>query len=392
MRKSGGITKASELYYNILIKNNNTGYDTSGNPIVINNSTPLIFNESRSQPYIDRPSDYFMSVISAQIDSQSLPVFIAEPIVGSNDPSDTIYWITITNGNDNTILHQNIKWIPDDKSVPAPDGKAPDNYTSNPWYYCYSYDYFIGLINKTLSDMFIPYTEVVAPFLTFTDGVISLNAEVTNWKSDIKTGLGIFNIYFNTELYYLFSSLDAILVNEPLPSGTPNANYRLLLLQNPSGVNTITVYTDLTAVPLSSGSGAYKAIVSSCNFSPLPFWNPIDSIVFTVGQLTVVPELISANTKYGLGGSGTVSNADQYYILFDYSASLTKDNQYQPNIIYEPIAEYRLADLYGINPIDALTINTFWKDKNGVLHIMTLESGGSAALKIMFRKKVFYDY
>jgi hypothetical protein len=376
------LTNQSILYYNILIRNNNTGFDEDGNPIVINNSVPLIFDEARSNYYINNPYKYYMSVVSFQVDSQSLPIFIVEPIVGSTDVTDTIYWITVTRPV-GAPIHVNIKWIPDDLSVQPPAAPAPANYTNDPYYYCYSYGYFLNLINNTLQTIATGLS-INAPFFTLKDGIVSLTADAANWQTDL-SGNANYKLYFNTELYYLFSSLPANKQEEPLNSTTLNANYQLLFIQNPSGLNTVPVYNNFT-YPLTQ---AYTGIVSKCEYSPFPYWNPIDSIVFKVSHLHVVPELVTANTQYGTENATNPTNADQYYILADFAASFIGQDTYQPNILYEPIAEYRLSDLYGRGKVNQLQITTSWKDKNGILHVMKLESGGSASIKIMFRKKEF---
>jgi hypothetical protein len=385
----GGITNSSTLYYNILIKNNNTGFDEQGNPITINNSVPLIFDETRSNPYIVNPYKYYMSVINFQVDSQSLPILIAEPIVGSNNIYDTIYWITITDNDNAELAHVNIQWIPDDLSVPEPIPPVQSNYTSNPYYYCYSYGYFLGLINKTISNAMADNSIAGnPPFLTLNNGIFSITADEATWSTDISGNTSSYKLFFNTELYYLFSSLTALKNKEPLNNvaETKNANYQLLFNKNPSGSNYVPVYTDLTTVPLVSD---YNGIVSTCEYSPVPYWNPVDSIVFKVSNLYITPELISANTAYGTADGKPPTNADQYYILADYAASFIGDDTYQPNIMYEPIAEYILSDLTGRGEIRQLQITTSWKDKNGVLHVMNLESGGTASIKIMFRRKDF---
>jgi hypothetical protein len=77
-------------------------------------------------------------------------------------------------------------------------------------------------------------------------------------------------------------------------------------------------------------------------------------------------------------------------MLTDYSARLRTGTEYKPNISYEPNAEFRLVDLYGDQPLSSMRISLFWKDKFGVLHPLFLEAGGTAYIKILFRKKTFY--
>lgn len=389
-RKIAGVQDASDLYYNILIKNNNTGYDSSGNATVNNVSTKLIFDEMRAQPYLDKPSDYFVSLLTFQVDSIRLPVFIAEPIAGSTDINDTLYFYTITDGNDAVILHNRIKWKPQNVDAPLPPSPVPSDYTKYPYYFCYDYQYFLNLINEQVAQDFITAGLTQKPFsLVYNKGNITCIGDKDTYRTNFQgyvwySVVNPLKIYFNTELYYLFSSLPSIYGFNP----NVNVDYQILMNINPSGLNMTTVYTDLTTSPPSS---PYTAIQNKSEYNPLAWWSPIDSIIFTSSFLYIVPELISANSSYGLSGLSDTANANQFYILSDYKSPEYGGNNYQPILFYEPVAEYRLSDLYGQMPISQLQIVVYWKDLWGVLHDFYLESEGMASLKLLFRKKIFYE-
>jgi hypothetical protein len=397
----------SELYYNILIKNNITGFDKDANPIPIASSVHLVFNETRSIPYVHNPSKYYMSVLSFEMDTQSLPTFIVEPIPGATNINKTIYYVTITDANDNVISpngHTNITWVPEDLSAPEPPSPVPDNFNEYPYYFGYTYSYFIELVNKAIASACAGRIPTITnpPVLQLENGIISLVAFATpgankSFLTDERGNCVNLNgtpnpqglkIFFNSELYYYFSSLKAFERKEPLKGVALNANFQLILNVNPSGTNYKKVFTNLTQVPLAA---SINAVISTCEYSPIPFWNPIDSIVFTTNYLNVVPELIAANAVTGVSSTeASASNAEAYYILTDYAAPLYTGTEYKPNIFFQPQAEYRLSDLYGVNPVYQLVLNVYWKDKYGSLQIFKLESGGTASLKLLFRKKVFY--
>jgi hypothetical protein len=54
----------SQKYYNILVKNNNTGFDKDGNPTKSTDSVILSFDETRTIPYIHHPRDFYMTIVS----------------------------------------------------------------------------------------------------------------------------------------------------------------------------------------------------------------------------------------------------------------------------------------------------------------------------------------
>lgn len=381
---ASGTLSATDSFYNLIIKNNNTGYDANGNPVVINNSTPLNFNENRTIPYLHNPKEHFVSIMSFELDSASLPVFICEPIIGETNVNNTIYFFTVTDNAGSLKFHTRLQWQPDDLSTPIPTGPVPSDYTSDPYYFCYSYQHFLTLFNTQIAGAWTAGgLSGNPPFLVYDNKTVTLYGDESQMKTDLEGNSVGYKLFFNNELYLLLSGLPCIRPTETV--GTYNRNYQLLFVQNPSGLNTVTLYTDITQTT------PYTGIKSVCENIPISYWNPVDSIIFTSTYVNVVPEIVAANSPYGLSGGTTVSNAEQYYILFDYMTPSFSTNPYQPHITYTPQAEFRLSDLYGVGDVNQLQVRALWKDKWGILHIFNLESGGSASIKLLFRKKRFYE-
>lgn len=377
----GGLAPdATELYYTIQVKNNNTGYDVNGLAVPAVPAIPIVFQETRSNPYINPAGDYYMSVISFEVDTEAVPVFICDALPGSNNITNTAYYVSIQSGM-SPVIPINIAWVPEDLTAPTPPVPVPDDYDNYPYYYAYTFQHFINLVNTALA-IASSSVSATAPFLVLKDNQLSLVGKLSEY------GTGPYYIYFNTELYNLFSSLPAKKISSQPAGANKQCNYRLIMQPYPSGVNIKTVYTNLTTVP---PSGGYQAVYSDAEYSPFPYWNPVDSIVFTTQQLTVVPELIAKPVSYGPNNiQNSDTNAESYYVLTDYSARLRTGTEYKPNISYEPNAEFRLVDLYGDQPLSSLRVSLFWKDKFGILHPLYLEAGGTAYIKILFRKKTYY--
>jgi hypothetical protein len=374
----GGVPDSDILFYNILVHNNNTGFDEDGNATSVNTDIQLRFNETRSQPYINCADNYYMSVIRFDVDTASLPVFIPQPIAGA-PPSplsgyfETIYSFYI-NGNETKV-----QWIPQDLSIPIPT-VAPYSYSDYQYFYCFSYNYFLDLLNTQISGAYGGTGP--APFLRYSAGNIDIIGSVNEWATDINGGImGINTLSFNPALYSLFSSFPAI--------KKISGNYQILFVQNASGLNTITVET---AIP-PAVSTPYQAIVTSTENSPLPIWNPVESVVFTTNLLPVVSELIAKPQIFGkapvTGPFVPPSNAQVQNILTDFASPLNYGVEYKPTISYTPVSEFRLTDMFDEKPVRDLDIQVFWKDYYGQLHPFILYSGGTATIKIMFRKKDF---
>ena len=202
----------------------------------------------------------------------------------------------------------------------------------------------------------------------------------------------LIKLYFNSELFNLFSAFEAIKQPQPLQFLTPsasllNTNYQLIFPRETSCKNSQVISTVFTTIPPSNNDAM---VINSSEYSPLPYWNPIDKIVFTTAQLPVVPQLIAASSNYYTNTQNVSTNADTQYILCDFTAELKTGTEYKPNISYVPPAEYVLNELYSDKELYSISIFVHWKDKFGDLHPFYLEPGGTALLKIMFRKKEFY--
>jgi len=413
-KQIGGITDSELIYYNITMKNNNTGYNKNGT--ADGNDTAIIvdFNEARSQPYINCASDYYMSVIRFNIDTPEIPILIVQPYQKWTQINKLVYQIAIqTGGTDykvgGVIWKRNIDWVPEDSSAVAPVGSVPVNYTDYPYYYCYTPEYFINLVNKTIALLFTDAgLTQKPPFISIVDGYLY-------WSIDHATVAIARGLYLNTSLYNLFSQFQAIRLPEPfIPASnvdTYGLNYFLVFSDDNSGYYDYKVYTNLTTTPITS---PYTASSGTSQCSPFATWNPVDSIIFTTSLLPVVPELVAAPAIYGQPYSDPYvsvqkpeiivdpitfnttlvypqshpNNSDVLSVLTDYAADIKGyNNPYAAAIYYEPISEFKLTDLYDEKPINQLQISVYWKDKFGLKHPMKLCSGGTASIKIMFRKK-----
>ena len=374
---------ANETYYNILIKNNNVATGISAPAI------PITFQETRSNPYINPANDYYMSVIAFEVDTQAVPVFICDAVPGSTDKQATPYAVTIQSGSSTLPSPTTVIWVPEDSTAVSPPVPVPDNYDNYEYYYSYTFNHFLNLVNTAIATAYSTAGgSVKAPFLQLVNGQVSLVANKAEFESASTSPViptPTFTLYFNTILFNLFSSLNAkkiYIVNKPA------ANYQIFFYAYPDNSNVKPVYQNLSTVP---PSNPYNAIFNDCEYSPFPFWNPVDSIVFQTQQLTIVPELIAKPVAYGPNNLENVgTNADSYYVLTDFASPLLTGTEYKPNISYLPKAEFRLAELYGEGALNSIYINVSWKDKFGLLHPLLLEVGGTAYIKIMFRKKTYY--
>jgi hypothetical protein len=401
-----GSLNSNHIYYNISVQDNGSGTDISSNGVpteLASNNQELIytFNESRAAPYLARPCDYFLSVVRFTIDSPNLPVFIAQPVVGQSDVNKTIYTVTLMKA-DGVPHKASVMWKPDNLYAPTPVGPVTQKMISPslPYYYCNSYQHFVDCINDALATA-AASASVNAPYVYFdaTTHLFQLGGEVSIYRTKSDGTIlspGTTNIYFNVPLLNLLSSLPCKYVagTVTVTSGDNKQLDYKMILSTGSDVAGLTGQPYITNVrkrpfPLSPVINDVYAIQE---YSTLSLWSPITAILFKTTLLSTAPENMATPIVYQNNNQDMnelSQNAEILNILVDHYAPLTEGTEYKPYIYYEPTGEYKLTDLYGREPVDAIDIQVYWRDSFGNLIPFYLGLGCSSTLKILFRKKLF---
>jgi hypothetical protein len=363
----------SHIYYDLNAYNNNSGYDKDGLSVPIQSSQQCIFNQMRSKPYLDNPSDYEVTIIKFNLDSNSFPNQIVQPLVGvpvNNDGSyDTVYSIYV--GTERI----NITWVPADMTLRAnPPTSGLELVTkemiTNEYFYNYSYQYFLDRINIIIGklNIFFRFNPVT--------GLISLNGKYP------LNGLQGSNIYVNEQLYNLLAGFQYQYYYDKYGIDTPV--YQLLATQVQDVIGNLVYekvepqYTSFNTAPLTN---TFNSIITIQSYPSTQLWNPVVSIVFTSKSLAVVADDEAKPYIYGLNPNPPVGNSNVSINLFEYSLGRRAD----PVINFVNFV-YLFKSLVSNDPESDLNLETFWKDDYGNLHPFFIESGSNFNLKLMFRK------
>jgi hypothetical protein len=407
----GGALNSNHIYYNISVQDvrSGTGGIVNGVPTEeATNGNELVytFNESRAQPYLIKPEDYFLSVVRFTMDSPNLPVFIPIPVVGQNDVNKLIYTITIM-GADGISYQRPVTWISDNLFIKSPVGPVTNSMISPsiPYYYCHSYEHFVDLINNTFKELITDYNtahegKTVSPPYVFFDAntkLFQLGGDVEVYRTDSKGDIlapGVLNIFFNVPLLNILSSLPASYVaGTVLDSGSNvilQADYKMILStgSDVAGSSGQPIVNNVRTNPITSGTDVYAVQ----EYETLPLWTPITGIIFKTTLLSTAPENMATPVVYQNNNQNINAgrqNAEVLNILADHYAPTESGSDYSPYIYYEPTGEYKLTDLYGKQPIDSIDIQVYWRDRFGNLVPFYLALGATSTIKILFRKKIF---
>lgn len=419
------------IYYDINVFNN----DTTGT----RRPPYLQFTEIRNSPYLANPSDYFASVVRFSVETPTLPVIIPQPAVNGATVNQLIYVVSMSHPFLPVPVSISVEYVPQSNTALK---TPPTSITSvedviNEYYYTFTYKPFINMINTALRTCFstvralfaaggsplnaiydddsFPYlwwdeekniaTWVAPAQLFMTPSANNPNPDYTLGGLPVVAGtISPISIFFNTPLFNLFSSFSAF---QNGYEGVSPLNWRMLLpdtitinpyqasvfTNNPSAANASmpTFPTKPAAAFIPTQPNLRSLVRVSQEYPTTPLWNPVQSIVFTTSLLPIAPSIVSTPVLFGAGTalSTAGNNSGIANILTDLEVPLEKGWENKPSINYVPTAEYRLFDLNGNAPLNAIEISVNWKDNFGRLNPIRLGSGCSASIKIMFRRKDF---
>ena len=133
---------------------------------VVNNSTttaqPLVFNETRTMPFLSNSENYFCSVVRFTLQtSNSLPVFIPDILTGQDNVDRTVYAISMslskyTRDGTGAItstdtygasLYINYNSLDFTQPEPAPPQTRVD--TSSSYHFIYNINDWVDMVNNT---------------------------------------------------------------------------------------------------------------------------------------------------------------------------------------------------------------------------------------------------
>ena len=370
------------IYYDVNIINSDP----------VNNSyAPLSFINFRSSTYINRPENYFLSIVKFNLDTpRVLPVWRPELCTGQIVSTLlTNYQFGMYLNASGTVLWENVHLteIENAQLNPSP---LPLNNSSlgNPYYWYYSYDTVIRILNTNLAAFWAEVRAMGAPYsgLTPTPPYFDFDTSSMNiilYGVDVfQTNGGGVGLYFcvNNPLMEMLSTM-SFQRKDIAPGNASNTG---------TGLESLQAYI-FTPVP-SYVSGANPPNTPMCRsyITPIPYWCPIESVIFSTSVMPIMATNVSEPVSYGTVNTPTTngSNNDNVStIVSNFSVSISASNNFSPSLLYVPSAEYRLFDMLHADNLNQLGLNVSWRDKWGNFYPLLLNNNCGASMLILFRRK-----
>lgn len=346
-----------------------TNVDKNGN-----RPLPLLqIKDDRQQAIINNPKEYYISIVKFEMTTaRSLPLFIPEVKLGQSNPNLLNYKLGLIRIGDATNFMQEIIFAPSDYNVPVPV-EIPTNNRDlvNPYYYIYSMQHWVRMLNKTLFDSSTTAGLTEHAYFEYepTTGLFSLYVP--------KSYATLYYIAVDNNLAVLLDGFD-FSYNKIVTTTPLTKTNELLFYGVGNGINEVTI-----------NSVAYYKMGQER--SSLGVMNAVRGLEFAISMMNVNPTMIQPTQVFGdnIKVDETGNNSKVAAILSDFSLTVSPSNLYLPNVGYTPSAEYRLFDILSDTPMAHIMVNLYWKDRFGVMSPLTLAQGCSCNIKIMFRKKSF---
>jgi hypothetical protein len=250
-----------------------------------------------------------------------------------------------------------VEWSPQDKTAPVPPplsqvyNNLQDN-VSTTYYHCYSYEYFILLINNALETAFNNLNTLVVaggdvlpsqqyPYMTWDSQSSScvLYMDTLGYNQCLIANPIL--LYMNELMFQLMNSF-AFQVNAYGDVLQTLGRNVLILCNN---------RYNLGLVPVTPPAGpAWNAIRVTQESSTVNNWSAITSLVWTSLRLPVLANLVSPPSVYLNGALRTQNNTNNSSAQI-VSDLITGDFQYYGAVLYNPSAQYRYIALNGNTPI-----------------------------------------
>ena len=292
------------------------------------------------------------------------------------------------------------------------------------YYNCYSAKWWLSCVNRALEQawntaahpapqlVIDPNTNIITLMCSYVDVTPTINFAIGEDVASRSDYLGIptgvtstmpdinYSIFFNESLFNLFSSFNSIYYGSNIPQATLSAGVKAVVATIPEGYKIFSNYIQPLNYDYMNTQQTTRVtgvtdnwITLKSEYSPVPMWNPIQSIVFTTSMIPIHYSMTNPPQVYGstiydktyTGGGG--NNGDISTMISDIQIPLTSGNEYRPTITYTPSGEYRMIDLLGNSPINEIGFAISYKTKFGQVIPFALAPQCGANLKILFRRK-----
>ena len=413
------------VYYNASIVNGSTGEAPFGY------DPQIRFNETRDIPILKDASKYNFSIVRFNLNgpNKDLPMFIPSILTGADNPTNNVnltcysvslkatvnYFVGGVFQTNTFTATQNIIWSPEtlditQAPVPQPSTCQSGQDISTRYYWGYTYSHWLDLVaaafaaaQANIQAQFAAWyaalpgagpvptmgTQPCQMLYNPTTNLFTLYADRYGFGGVNRSSVGStadesYQLYFNSNMFGLFSNFQNLYVN--LPGGLTNE----IIIYSALFQNLLTVPSPPAA------TAATYWVISQDYPSTSSLWNPVESIVFTSSLLPLVNEQTGDPVRFGQTNLGNLSSNQAAFqpIITDVALVNESAADYRQFIQYSPQAEYRMASFQRSKvPLRSIDIQVYWKSRlDGQLYPVQMFNLSSVSFKMMLRRRGAFSF
>ena len=372
-----------------------------------------LYNDQRQNVILANPESYYFSIIRFSISATTLPLFVANvatnaqfPLIAPSNVKTMPYVITLEyNGFQFGV---NVEFRPEDKTQAVPPVAGNPNLYSGPYFWIYTYQHFVDLINTAFYNAYTGLAALTAlpsvypPFMVFNreTKTFDICADALHYQNIGFDGSNIatpaINIYFNNFLYDKFTSLiaDHLSDSTSITPGLNTMNYRLrftntgdnLIDNNVAPVQIMNPYnTSGALIPY-----AKTIIKMKTEWDMLDNFCENSELIFSTVSIPVATSFIAPYIPYAVSSNSIVNTHEKSVTDFALSANVASTGTTRNQIIYVP-SVYRYLTMQGSVPVSKIDLFMYWRTNRGIVFPLVLNTAGTMSLKIQFIKKSLLD-
>lgn len=359
MNKISGKVDTSYIYYNASFLNN--GFD----PV------PAKISENRTQPILDTPEDYDMSVIRFSIDTSSIPINvpIMQNITGVPSMTDTESRVLI--GYQGLYYGDYVVYTEDSLH---PLYKFPTIYNYQRW---------LDLVNTCIAKIYTDNSPSIpgTPPQYIYDPVTQLISIYVDSNYLPAAGANQIKLYLNNVLIEYLYNFEYIVDNLDVSFVDFDHDYQLVITNTNTSVMPAVGSRQNLPISLQTTTPLYKCTQTT---NSMAHWLSFRSIILSSTLLPFRSEAIPNKVAQ----ADNYSSNNIFPILSDFIIpSQNNVTDFLCTVEYLPTAEYRRISLNGRTPLTNIDLTFYWTDYAGNKYPIYLPRNTGLSVKIIFEKK-----
>jgi hypothetical protein len=341
-------------------------------------ATNANYSVTRTNPILDKCSDYYCSVVRFTIPLNNVPLMICPIIPNTNLLALANKTPMVVNIHFGGIFYSaNLQFLPEESGFPVPLQDQQDQVVTQ-YHYIFAYQTIINMFNQAFNVVWVIsglqgiFPTIRAPYVILdpATGLLSIIVPkcfvtITAPLVEIPT-LGQNIASTNYLGNFLFT------INIP---GQMNGNDQVYKFQEFGTFYPPDAFT--YPIPFTPATTDYYKFTQE--YSSLLYWSSIRRIIFTTAGIPTEPETIPS-----------INNNASQNILTDFIVDTTLVGDGRSIAYYIPSGQYRLIDLNSDTPLQKLDVRIFWEDLNNNIYPLGITVFQQASIKLLFTRKSLY--